>query len=52
MFRKKKVVESSKGDDLLDTFHISKQSAYLFGRERKVADIPVDHPSLSKQHAV
>ncbi|EJK44443.1 hypothetical protein THAOC_37015, partial [Thalassiosira oceanica] len=27
-------------------------SAYLFGRERKVADIPVDHPSLSKQHAV
>ncbi|EED92886.1 hypothetical protein THAPSDRAFT_262193, partial [Thalassiosira pseudonana CCMP1335] len=39
-------------DDLIDTYHISRQSAYLFGRERKVADIPVDHPSLSKQHAV
>mmetsp|Transcript_38887 Transcript_38887/g.93102 ORF Transcript_38887/g.93102 Transcript_38887/m.93102 type:complete len:306 (-) Transcript_38887:4703-5620(-) len=52
VFRKKKDVVESKGDDLLDTFHISKQSAYLFGRERKVADIPVDHPSLSKQHAV
>ena len=39
-------------DDLIDTYHISKQSAYLFGRDRSVADIPVDHPSLSKQHAV
>uniref|UniRef100_A0A0E0HHQ5 FHA domain-containing protein n=1 Tax=Oryza nivara TaxID=4536 RepID=A0A0E0HHQ5_ORYNI len=27
-------------------------SSYLFGRERKVADIPIDHPSCSKQHAV
>jgi smad nuclear-interacting protein 1 len=41
-----------KGDDLLDVYHISRQSAYLFGRERKVADIPVDHGSLSKQHCV
>ncbi|KAL3823727.1 hypothetical protein ACHAXA_004820 [Cyclostephanos tholiformis] len=39
-------------DGLIDTYHISRQSSYLFGRERKVADIPVDHPSLSKQHAV
>jgi smad nuclear-interacting protein 1 len=39
-------------DDLLDVYHISRQSAYLFGRERKVADIPVDHGSLSKQHCV
>jgi smad nuclear-interacting protein 1 len=37
---------------LLDTLHISKQSSYLFGRERQIADIPVDHPSLSKQHCV
>ncbi len=29
-----------------------RQSAYLFGRERKVADIPIDHPSCSSQHAV
>jgi pSer/pThr/pTyr-binding forkhead associated (FHA) protein len=29
-----------------------RQSAYLFGRDRLVADIPVEHPSCSKQHAV
>ena len=39
-------------DDLINTLHISRQSAYLFGREEKVADIRVDHPSLSKQHCV
>lgn len=58
-------------------YHVNKQSAYLFGRDRivspvclrlltrladsladplfcpqQVADIPVDHPSTSKQHAV
>ena len=32
--------------------HIHRSSAYLFGRERKVADIPLDHPSCSSQHAV
>ena len=31
---------------------IHRQSAYLIGRERLVADIPIDHPSCSKQHAV
>lgn len=31
---------------------VSRQSRYLFGRERRVADIPTDHPSCSKQHAV
>ena len=44
--------DNNEKDGLLDTYHISRQSAYLFGRERKIADIPVDHPSLSKQHAV
>lgn len=24
----------------------------ILGRERKIADIPIDHPSCSKQHAV
>ena len=53
VFRKKNPDSANKNDDgLLDTYHISRQSAYLFGRERKVADIPVDHGSLSKQHAV
>lgn len=36
----------------LDVLHISRQSCYLLGRDRAVADIPIDHPSISKQHAV
>lgn len=36
----------------LDVLHISRQSCYLMGRDRAVADIPIDHPSISKQHAV
>lgn len=58
VFKKKKTSEGSKGkngnddDDLLEMLHISQQSAYLLGRDRRVADIPVDHPSLSSQHAV
>ena len=41
-----------KGDESLPFIPIHKQSAYLMGRDRKVADIPIDHPSCSKQHAV
>ena len=41
-----------KGEEELPFYQIHRQSAYLFGRERKIADIPVDHPSCSKQHAV
>lgn len=40
-----------KGDEGLPTLYIHRQSSYLIGRDRKVADIPVDHPSCSKQHA-
>ena len=40
-----------KGDEALPVLHLHRQSAFLLGRERKVADIPVDHPSCSKQHA-
>ncbi|KAJ1646841.1 hypothetical protein LPJ64_001725 [Coemansia asiatica] len=49
----------------IDMHHIDSASAYLFGRDRKasinnptnacaddVADIPIDHPSCSSQHAV
>ena len=32
--------------------HLHRQSAYLIGKDRKIADIPVDHPSCSRQHAV
>jgi smad nuclear-interacting protein 1 len=38
--------------DVLETLHISKQSAYLMGRNTDIADIPMHHPSLSSQHAV
>ncbi|KAL3936363.1 MAG: hypothetical protein SGBAC_008309 [Bacillariaceae sp.] len=41
-----------KGKDLVDTLHISKQSAYLMGRNADICDIPMAHPSLSSQHAV
>jgi len=40
-----------KGDQALPVLHISRQSAYLLGRDRKIADFPIDHPSCSKQHA-
>lgn len=41
-----------KNERPLPHIEINKQSAYLFGRDRSVADIPIDHPSCSKQHAV
>lgn len=41
-----------KSDESLDPIPIYRQSAYLLGRDRTIADIPIDHPSCSKQHAV
>ncbi|KAH9028357.1 SMAD/FHA domain-containing protein [Lactarius pseudohatsudake] len=41
-----------KGEEQLELLHIQRQSAYLIGRDRTVADIPLEHPSCSKQHAV
>ncbi|KAI0702267.1 SMAD/FHA domain-containing protein [Cytidiella melzeri] len=41
-----------KGKEQTDLLHIHRQSAYLIGRDRLVADITIDHPSCSKQHAV
>ncbi|EEP82568.1 conserved hypothetical protein [Uncinocarpus reesii 1704] len=40
-----------KGDDLLETLELGGRSCWLIGRERMVADLPIDHPSCSKQHA-
>jgi smad nuclear-interacting protein 1 len=40
-----------KGHEGLPVMYIHRQSAYLLGRDRKIADIPIDHPSCSKQHA-
>jgi smad nuclear-interacting protein 1 len=41
-----------KGEEQLETLHVSKQSAYLIGRNEEIADICVQHPSCSAQHAV
>lgn len=35
----------------LDPYYIYKQSHYLLGRDRDICNIPLDHPSCSKQHA-
>nr|XP_043606384.1 FHA domain-containing protein DDL [Erigeron canadensis] len=40
------------GEMLNEPLYVHRQTCYLFGRERRVADIPTDHPSCSKQHAV
>ena len=41
-----------KGEEQLEPLRIYKQSFYLCGKDRTVADIPTDHPSCSRQHAV
>eukprot|EP01126_Amoeba_proteus_P030788 TRINITY_DN3034_c0_g2_i9.p1 TRINITY_DN3034_c0_g2~~TRINITY_DN3034_c0_g2_i9.p1 ORF type:complete len:248 (+),score=52.39 TRINITY_DN3034_c0_g2_i9:120-863(+) len=41
-----------KENNTLDPYKIYRKSYYLLGRDRKVVDIPLDHPSCSKQHAV
>ncbi|KAK8638337.1 hypothetical protein V6N13_136770 [Hibiscus sabdariffa] len=40
------------GEVLNEPLYIHRQSCYLFGRERRVVDVPTDHSSCSKQHAV
>ncbi|XP_055682172.1 uncharacterized protein LOC129789399 [Lutzomyia longipalpis] len=40
-----------KGEQALPTMYIHRQSCYLIGRDHKVCDLRVDHPSCSKQHA-
>lgn len=41
-----------KGKDLVDTIYLHQRSAWLFGRDQKVTDYLLEHPSISKQHAV
>ncbi|KAF8195481.1 SMAD/FHA domain-containing protein [Pholiota molesta] len=41
-----------KDAEQVELLHIHRQSAYLVGRDRLVADIAIEHPSCSKQHAV
>ena len=41
-----------KNGEQVDVYHIHRQSHFLFGRDRTVVHVPVDHPSSSSQHAV
>lgn len=41
-----------KDNNQIDVIPIYEKSHYLVGRERRVANISVDHPSCSSQHAV
>lgn len=41
-----------KDKEIVDTVDLNSNSCWLVGRDRAVADLPVDHPSCSKQHAV
>lgn len=41
-----------KGAEVLETIDLSKRSCWLVGRELAVVDMPAEHPSISKQHAV
>jgi smad nuclear-interacting protein 1 len=41
-----------KGPDVIDTIELSSRSCWLVGRETAVVDMPAEHPSISKQHAV
>ena len=41
-----------KGKDTIDTIHIYARSCWLMGRDEKVCDYWIQHPSASTQHAV
>eukprot|EP00466_Bigelowiella_natans_P015237 jgi/Bigna1/51698/estExt_Genewise1Plus.C_20273 len=41
-----------KDEENIATLHIHRQSCFIIGRERRVADIKTDHLTCSKQHAV
>ena len=41
-----------KDNEIVETLYLHRQSAYLAGKETKVADIVLAHPSCSRQHAV
>lgn len=41
-----------KGSEILETIELSLRSCWLIGREFAIVDLPAEHPSISKQHAV
>ena len=40
-----------KGSELLEVVPLGERSCWLIGREERVVDFPIEHPSCSKQHA-
>lgn len=45
-------VYALEGEEVLGTFYVAHRSCFLWGRDSRVADLPVEHASCSKQHAV
>ncbi|KAF2214346.1 hypothetical protein CERZMDRAFT_37372 [Cercospora zeae-maydis SCOH1-5] len=41
-----------KKSDLVDTIQLHNRSAWLVGRDPRITDLHLEHPSISKQHAV
>jgi smad nuclear-interacting protein 1 len=41
-----------KDSDVVDTIDLNHRSCWLVGRDASVVDLPTEHPSISKQHAV
>ncbi|CAD0082763.1 unnamed protein product [Aureobasidium vineae] len=41
-----------KGKDMIDTIHLYSRSCWLMGRDQAIVDFQLEHPSISKQHAV
>lgn len=41
-----------KGDESMQPIALYRQSAFLLGKDRSIVDIPIEHPSCSRQHAV
>lgn len=41
-----------KGADILETIELSVRSCWLVGKDLAVVDLPAEHPTISKQHAV
>lgn len=41
-----------KGAEIVETIDLGTRSCWLIGREIAVVDMPAEHPSISKQHAV
>lgn len=41
-----------KDQDIVDTIELGTRSCWLVGREFSIVDLPAEHPSISKQHAV